>query len=308
MLLRGNPSSTGPPHAITLLLRTIQPRVSTGAQSVLHRPGRLPFIALGIRPNLRSSAPIDLLRPLPVPDPTQVVTLRSRMPSGTFGELSYPDFADLRDQNRSFDGLVAYQIAPCGVALDARAQSQLHFGFQVSGNFFRVLGVTPELGRGFNPDEDQAPGRDAVMVLSNDYWKSDFGGDSSVIGRHVRVNGIDFTVIGVAPKSFTGMEQFFRPAFFLPAMMGPRIYSHDLLTSRGERGWQVKGRLKPGVSIEAAGAEVAGLAKFARKCLTLRRTADSAPRCAAKFKHASTSRQGTQSSSACYFHPFSPLC
>jgi hypothetical protein len=108
-------------------------------------------IALGIGANSAIFSLADglLLRPLPVPNPAQVVTLRSRMPSGTFGEMSYPDFADIRDKNRSFDGLVAYQVAPCGIALDARAQSQLRFGFQVSGNFFRVLGVEPQIGRGF---------------------------------------------------------------------------------------------------------------------------------------------------------------
>jgi predicted permease len=220
-------------------------------------------IALGIGANsaIFSLADALLLRPLPVKNASQVVTLRSRTPSGSLGDISYPDFADFRDHNRSFDGLLAYQVAPCGVAADLHGQAQLRFGFQVSGNFFRVLGVDPQLGRGFKPEEDQVPGRDAVIVLGNAYWKSDFGGDVSAIGRHIQVNGIDFTIIGVAPESFTGMDQFIRPAFFIPAMMGPAIYTRDLLTSRGDRGWLVKGRLKPGISMQTAAGEISGLAK-----------------------------------------------
>lgn len=220
-------------------------------------------IALGIGANsaIFSLADGILLRPLPLANASQVVTLRSRTPSGTFGEISYPDFADIGNKNRSFDGMVAYQLAPCGLKADAKAQSQLKVGFQVSGNFFRVLGVEPQFGRTFRPDEGQAPGRDAVMVLGNDFWKSDFAGDPAVIGRHLRLNGVDFTVIGVAPKSFTGLDQFIRPAFFFPATMGPTIYSRDLLTDRGDRGWMVKARLKPGVSLQAANAEIAALAK-----------------------------------------------
>jgi predicted permease len=220
-------------------------------------------IALGIGANsaIFSLANALILRPLPVANPARVVTLRSRTPSGAFGDISYADFADFRDKNRSFDGLVAYQVAPCGVAMDSKAQSQLRFGFQVSGNFFGVLGTEPRLGRGFRPEEDQVPGRDAVLVLAHDYWMSQFAGDPAVIGRHILLNGVDFEIVGVAPESFTGMDQFMRPAFFFPAMMGPKIYSKDLLTPRGERGWQVKGRLKPGVSIESAAAEISGIAK-----------------------------------------------
>jgi len=220
-------------------------------------------IALGIGANSTIFSLADglVLRPLPVADSSHVVTLRSRTPSGTFGEVSYPDFADFRDKNESLDGLVAYQVAPCGFAADSKAQSQLRFGFQVSGNFFRVLGIEPQFGRGFRPEEDRVPGRDAVVVLGHDFWLSEFAGDRSVIGRHIWLNGLDFTVIGVAPKSFTGMDQFIRPAFFVPAMLGPRLYSRDLLTSRGDRGWLVKGRLKPGVSIQAAASGIAAIAK-----------------------------------------------
>jgi predicted permease len=222
-------------------------------------------IALGIGANATIFSLGDgyVLRPLPVPNPSQVVKLSARTPSGTFGDMSYRDFVDYRDKLQSFDGLVAYALTPFGFARDSKAQSQMKYGFLVSGNFFRVMETEPRIGRGFRPDEDRVPGRDAVIVLAHTFWESEFASDQSVIGRHIRLNGLDFTVVGVAPESFTGMDQLIRPAFFVPAQMGPAMLAsnNDLLTNRGNREFTVKGRLKPGVSMHAADAEASALAK-----------------------------------------------
>ncbi len=203
-----------------------------------------------------------VLRPLTVPNPSQVVKLSSRTPSGIYGEMSYRDYQDYRGKLQSFDGLVAYSLTPFGFAKDARTQSQMKYGYLVSGNLFRAMGTEPQLGRGFRPEEDQVPGRNAVVVLAHDFWKNDFAGDPSVIGRRIRLDGLDFTVIGVAPESFTGLDLFVRPAFYVPAQMAPAMFTSngDLLTNRSERAFSVKGRLKPGVSIQSAGAEAAALA------------------------------------------------
>ncbi len=203
-----------------------------------------------------------VLRPLSVPKPSQVVTLASRTPSGSFGDMSYRDYVDYRDKLQSFDGLVAYSLTPFGFAKDSKAQSQMKYGFLVSGNFFRVMQTEPQLGRGFRPEEDRAPGRDAVMVLAHTFWSSEFAADPAVVGHRVRLNGLDFTVIGVAPESFTGMDQLIRPAFFVPAQMAPALLAsnNDLLTNRSDRRFTVKGRLKPGVSHRAADAEASALA------------------------------------------------
>jgi putative ABC transport system permease protein len=221
-------------------------------------------IALGIGANATIFSLADglVFRPLPVPKSSQVITLRSRTANGTFGELSYADYVDFRDANRSFDGLIAYQLAPCGFAVDSKEQPQLKYGLLVSGNFFRMLGVEPQLGRGFLLEEDRVPGRDPVVILSHDFWKNEFSAASGVIGRSVRLNGVDFTVIGVAPESFTGMDQLLRPAFFVPAMMGSKLLeaSGDILTNRSARSFTVKGRLKPGIPISAADAEAAAIA------------------------------------------------
>jgi ABC-type antimicrobial peptide transport system permease subunit len=133
----------------------------------------------------------------------------------------------------------------------------------VSGNLFRVMETEPQLGRGFKPEEDQVPGRNAVVVLAHNFWENEFASDSAVIGRRLRLNGLDFTVIGVAPESFTGMELFVRPALFVPAQMAPVMLTsnRDLLANRSYRQFTVKGRLKRGVSMQAGSAEASVLAK-----------------------------------------------
>jgi predicted permease len=238
-------------------------------RALRHNPGfaatAIISLALGIGANSAIFSLADglLLRPLPVPNASRVVTLRSRTPSGTAGDVSYADFTDFRDKNRSFDGLVAFALARIAFAPDRRVQPELKAGMLVSGNFFRALHVEPQTGRGFKPEEDQVPGRHAVAVLGHDFWKNQYASDPSVIGRNIRLNGVDFTVIGVAPESFTGMDQYIRPAFFIPAMMAPSLQTsnQDILTNRSKRTFTVKGPLKSGVSIQTASAELAGLAK-----------------------------------------------
>src|SRR5262245_14745108 len=228
-------------------------------------------IALGIGANagIFSLADALLLRPLPVSRPAEVLSLSSitmgqnavlRFGSGT---LSYADFVEYRDKNHSFESLVAFELVPAGFARDANTQAQLRMGLLVTGNFFHALGVEPHVGRGFRGDENEVPGRDAVVVLSHELWQQEFKGDASVIGCKVRLAGLDFTVIGVAPESFTGMDQYVHPSFFVPVMMGPKLFllTPDLLTNHGLRVFNVKGRLKRGVSQAAAAAEAAALAR-----------------------------------------------
>jgi predicted permease len=241
-----------------------------GVRTLLNNPGftlvAMVSLALGIGATsaIFSMADALLLKPLPVSHPGDVVTVHTTTPSNPWGGVSYRDYIDLRDNNKAFAGLVGYSMTPFGFSSEPGALAQLKYGFQVTGNFFQTLGVQPELGRGFRADEDRVPGRDAVVVLSHALWEKQFAGDRSVIGRVVRLNGIDFTVVGVAPERFTGMDQYFRPAFYVPIMMGPRL-SGDADNARLEhRDWRslsVKGRLRPGASITQAQAELAGIAK-----------------------------------------------
>jgi macrolide transport system ATP-binding/permease protein len=216
-------------------------------------------LALGIGANsaVFSLADALLLRPLPIRDPGAVMTVSTNTPDNPFGGVSYANFRDLRDRSRSFDGMVAFQFSTWGVATSATDIAQMRMGVAVSDDFFRVLGVEPTLGRGFRREESQAPGG-AVVVLSHDFWKTHFAADRSMIGRTLRLNGIEFTVVGVAPESFTGVEQYIRPAMFVPAAMKQRLDASkdDPLEKRTDHGYSVKARLRPGVSRATAQAEL----------------------------------------------------
>ena len=159
-------------------------------------------IGIGATSAMFNMADSMLLRPLPVTDPYRVVAINTAKsaPFGSNTAISYPDYVDLRDHNRTFDGLVAASYARFGFSPDARTLPRMKFGFFVSGNFFRVLGVRPALGRDFRPDEDQVQGRNAVVMLGHDFWVSQYGASPSVLGWRIRLNGIEFTVIGVAPE------------------------------------------------------------------------------------------------------------
>jgi predicted permease len=250
-----------------------------GRRTIARHPGfalvAVLSLAVGIGANcaIFSLADTLLLRPLPVPHPSDVVTLgskdRAASASATAGynilQASYPDYKDIRDRATSFQGVVAYNFIRAGVSArtDARPdnQPQLRMGMQVTSNFFDVLGVKPEMGRSFRADENQVPGRDAVVILSHDLWEQDFASDRSILGREVRMSGIAFTVIGVLPERFTSIDQWVRPAFYVPLMMGSRLgEAADVLEGRDRRFFTVKGRLKAGVPISRARMELAALA------------------------------------------------
>src|SRR6185436_13182792 len=142
---------------------------------------------------------------------------------GSSLNASYPDYVDIRDRAKSFDGLAAFTNVTVGFAADANAQPRLKLGLLATGNLLSLMGVAPTVGRDFRPDEDQVKGRDAVIILGRTLWEQEFRSDAGVLGRTVRLNGIDFTVIGVTPPAFTGMDSFVRSDFFVPMMMSPQL-------------------------------------------------------------------------------------
>jgi predicted permease len=227
-------------------------------------------LALGIGANCAvfSFADALLLRPLPVARPGEVFTVGSTASIDALGGAtslvsSYRDFVDIRDRSRSFDGLAAFSYVTVGLAADPAAVPKLKLGMLASGNLFTLMGVEPTIGRGFRPDEDHVPGRDAVIVLGRTLWQNEFASDPNVVGGIVRVDGIPFTVIGVAPAEFSGLDQFVRSDFFVPLMMSPRLLNDAKtasLEARDARNLDVKGRLKPGVSQAAAQAELTTIA------------------------------------------------
>ena len=240
-------------------------------RSLRRTPGLAAFVvitlALGIGMTSGTFSMVDALifRPYPVPHPSGVVTLVSTTHDSSFEDFSYREYLDIRDKTKSYDGVIANAgMEAVGFSAEPAATPRVKGGMMVSGNYFQVLGVEPRLGRGFRKDEDQAPGRDAVVVLGPDFWKHEFASDPSVVGRTVRLNGTEFTVIGVAPESFPGMLIFGHPDFYMPLAMA-RVFStnpqKNFLEDRDDRELTVRARLKPGTTLEQAQNELAVLAK-----------------------------------------------
>ena len=226
-------------------------------------------LAIGIGANcaIFSFADALLLRPLPVARPGEVLSVGSRSSLEALNASSlvssYRDYVDIRDRNRSFDGLAAFASLTAGFATDPTATPKLKIGLLISGNLLPLMGVEPTIGRAFRPDEDEVPGRDAVVILGRTMWEQEFGADGGVLGRTVRINGVPFTIIGVAPASFTGMDRYVRYDFFIPLMMSPRVIADSKaasLEARDVRNLTLKGRLKPGVSQAQAQSELSAIA------------------------------------------------
>ena len=226
-------------------------------------------MALGIGANTSIFTMADyLLFPrLSVPNPSAIIMVQSQFRGESVGNmfsysyLSCPDFEDFRKKSNSFAGLTAAQYFPFGFAPDRTAQPQMKFGALVSGNFFDVLGVRPDLGRGLRPDEDKVPGRDPVVVMSHVLWENEFASNPDVIGQTIFLNGLPFKVVGVAPEPFTGPNAWLRADLYVPLAMQPALAGgsgQSELEMRGARGLMVLGRLKPGVRMGQAAAE-AGL-------------------------------------------------
>ncbi len=240
-------------------------------RSLRRTPGLTAFVsitlALGIGMSTATFSMLDglILRPYPVSQPAQIVTLVGTTRDTGFDDFSYREYLDIRRNARSYDGVIANAaIQAVGFSAEPGATPRVRGGMLVSGNYFRVLGVEPALGRGFRDDEDEVAGRDAVVVLGPDFWKNEFGRDPSVVGRTIRLNGTDVTVIGVAPESFPGMLMFSRPDFYVPLAMA-RVFStnpqKNLFEDRDDRGLAVRARLKSGATLQHARSELAVLAR-----------------------------------------------
>src|SRR5271156_3647798 len=224
-------------------------------------------LALGIGMTSAMFSMVDALifRPYPVPHAGDVVSLVGTTHDSMIEDFSYREYLDIREKTKSYDGVIAYaSMQAVGFSADETATPRVKGGMMVSGNFFHVLGVEPRLGRGFREDEDQVPGRDAVVVLGPDFWRHEFAASPGVVGRTVRLNGTPFTVIGVAPDSFPGLLMFGHPDFYMPLAMA-RTFSTDIeknfFEDRDDRELNVKARLKLDTSLQKARSELALLAK-----------------------------------------------
>src|SRR6202158_543004 len=180
------------------------------------------------------------------------------------GFQSYPNYVDLRDRNRSFDDLAAFNFAFVG--LDTGKDASRASGYATTGNYFDVLKIHPYLGRFFQSSDEHGPNSAPYLVLSYAYWHSRFQDDRGVVGRTVQLNKHPFTIIGVAPPEFRGTLLFVSPDFWVPIVNQEQVEGVNVLNARGNRGiLMVLGHLKAGVTPAQAVADLNSIGSYLEK-------------------------------------------
>lgn len=178
--------------------------------------------------------------------------------SGAMLTTSYPAFEDFRQRNRTFSGMAGF-YGYSGGTLSWRAGTTAVKGYEVTGNYFDLLGARPAIGRFFHAADEQGPHSAPYLVLSDHLWRSAFHADSGVVGTAVRLDEHPFTVIGVASARFHGTERFARPDYWIPIVNG-RVRGGDHLHSRTRNALMVIGRLEPGVTPQQATEDLNAIA------------------------------------------------
>ena len=224
-------------------------------------------LALGIGANTAIFSLFDqiLLRPLPVQAPEQLVNLAAPGPKpgsdscnqagGCDEVFSYPMYLDLQRDQQVFTDIAAHRLLGVNIAYDGRTLSG--DAMQISGSYFSTLGLVPALGRLLGPEIDTPVGGNPVTVLSHEFWRTTLDLDPSIIDEALMINGVAFTVVGVAPEGFRGTTLGTRPMVFVPiTMMGRLVPGFDAFEDRQNYWTYLFGRLKPGISIAQAQAGI----------------------------------------------------
>jgi predicted permease len=219
-------------------------------------------LALGIGANAVVFSVLNalILRPLDVPQSQSLYGIEH----GDSGYISYPDYIDLRDRNRSVDGLAAVNIAQAG--LSTGENPDLQWFYEVSGNYFDVLGIQPHLGRLFHGSDENGPNSAPYIVLSYPFWHNHFQDDPGVVGRTVQLNKHPLTIVGVAQPEFHGTLLFFSPDFYVPIVNHDLIQGENVLNVRGNH-WvfEALGHLKAGVTPAQATADLNSIGSYLEK-------------------------------------------
>jgi predicted permease len=225
-------------------------------------------LAVGIGFNTALFSVVDalLFRPLPIADPARIVDVYTRGADGdTYATSSYPDYLDFTAGNTVFGGILAY--SPSIGAVKAGDRSRMALGEVVTGNYFQVLGVPAAMGRTLLPEDDR-PGAPRVTVISHAVWARDFGRDPAALGRSLLIHGQPYTIVGVAPETFTGLVPMLQPEMWTaiawvedvePAGIQdvvPSPTGTSRIDRRGQRWLFMKGRLKDGETAARAQANL----------------------------------------------------
>ena len=181
-----------------------------------------------------------VLRPIDLPRPESLFMVE-------YGKhhfmQSYPDYVDMRERSRAFEGVLAFGVAAAG--LDSGQGSSRTWLYEASGNYFDVLGIQPYLGRFFHASDEHGPDSAPFIVLGYAHWQNHYQGDPGVIGRTVLLNKYPFTIIGVAPPRFRGTALIFSADMWIPLVHQAQMEGESTLNLRGRRNIFVIGRLRP---------------------------------------------------------------
>jgi predicted permease len=203
-----------------------------------------------------------ILRPVDVPQAQSLYAIERGRDKAV--NHSYPDYLDLRDRNRSFDGLAAYNVASVG--LDTGKNPSGVWVMEVTGNYFDVLSIRPYLGRFFHGADEHGQNSAPYIVLTYAFWHSRFQDDRGVVGRTVQLNKHPFTILGVAPAEFRGTLSFLFPEFWVPIINQEQVEGEHVLNARGSRGiLMVLGHLKAGVTPQWAVADLNSIGSYLEK-------------------------------------------
>ena len=224
-------------------------------------------LAIGIGANtaIFSVATALLFRPLPgLAHPDRLVDVGRTRDGLGFDTMSYPNFRDLAGRATTLSGVYAWRAEPEAMSLAGEHDAERIYGTRVSGSFFDTLGTRPLRGRFFTAAED-TPGRNEVIVITDELWRRRFGSDPSIVGRTITINGYPFVVVGIAPAGFRGTT-ILRPDLWLPLttqVLGRQ--DREMLTDRRITWLMVGGRLKPGVTVGQANAEIQSIGETLRR-------------------------------------------
>jgi predicted permease len=247
--------------------------VRYGARLLARNPGFTATVvvtlAFGIAANTTAFTVINtlLLNPLPIDHTSDLAIVSTREtadPANANAQLplSHPNLLDLRSRNDVFSSLAGYS-GTSSVTLTGRPLPERMFAELVTANYFETLGVKPRRGRFFVPEEDLVPGGHPVLVLGYAPWQRRFGAAPDIVGSTIEINGLPFTVIGIAPEGFRGLDPVFGPDVWIPAMMTEQVVPaerRNWLRDRAALGFNAIGRLRPGRTVARAEANLAAIA------------------------------------------------
>ncbi len=241
-------------HEVRIGLRTLwrTPRVSVVVVVCIG-------LAIGLNATIFSIAGTLLFRNLPVERPDRLVRVFQSYPDFPYASFSHLNYRDVRDRNQVFSGFTTGALRPVDLRTDSGTERRA--AEIVAANYFEVLGVAAQVGRGLLPADDTAPGASAVVVLSDRLWRSRFGARPDVVGQTLTLNGHPFTVAGVAPRGFSGGTLVVDVDLWVPLMMEPVVQPAERALDERGSGWLflTTGRLRDGVSMDDARAELGRL-------------------------------------------------